>query len=178
MNASVLRLSLQFPPSDALIAPHLVRSSPAAWKVREFRFPDDLPGWLLLQQAAFAEQKPAGRSWTPERFWKEMGEKSHELAGNSWAVERSDNPHNAVDPVSPSLAGSLFLMFSTDKSGAVHPALHWLMVAPVCRRQGIATALLQKAVARVRQLGYARLHAETHTGWRDALAFYRAHGFY
>lgn len=49
----------------------------------------------------------------------------------------------------------------------------WLLVDPVMRRRGLATALVGEAVRHVRSLGGTEIEAETLAGWSAAAAFWR-----
>jgi len=55
--------------------------------------------------------------------------------------------------------------------------LHWLLVAPRWRGQGIATALAARLEAAVWELGGRAVYLETHAAWSEAAALYRKLGY-
>lgn len=56
-------------------------------------------------------------------------------------------------------------------------SIAWLLVHPEARRQGIATALVARAVSHAWSLGAAQVFAETLPSWPAAVGFWRGVGF-
>ncbi len=52
-----------------------------------------------------------------------------------------------------------------------------MSVAPHMRRQGIATAILQRLLRQAQAAGYRQIVLETTSTWADAIAFYERNGF-
>lgn len=53
-------------------------------------------------------------------------------------------------------------------------SIGWLVVSPVARRRGVATALVHHALTQARHAGAAVVHVETRESWADAEAFWRS----
>ena len=57
------------------------------------------------------------------------------------------------------------------------PVVHWLMVAPSARRQGIARALLSHLETTAWNAGHREIYLETHAAWQNATRFYESLGY-
>lgn len=57
------------------------------------------------------------------------------------------------------------------------PVVHWLIVDPAFRRRGIGRLLVATLESACWQAGERQVWLETHTGWREATAFYSALGY-
>jgi putative acetyltransferase len=55
--------------------------------------------------------------------------------------------------------------------------LQRMYLRPECRRSGIGSRLLDRCLAAARSFGYEQCYAETVSEMKEAVAFYRAHGF-
>lgn len=60
----------------------------------------------------------------------------------------------------------------------VKPVVHWLMVAPEARRQGLARVLMSRLEAAAWNAGHREIYLETHSAWRAAAQFYEALGYH
>ncbi|PHS12691.1 MAG: hypothetical protein COA78_07845 [Blastopirellula sp.] len=120
--------------------------------------------WRDLHHQVFSPQSESG--WTGKRFDSEF------LMKDWW------NPETmwfSIDATTNQISGSITLELSSK-----NPELgivHWLMVAPNFRRQGIALALLAKLEEYAIDHGATELQAETLSSWEDAMAFYLRQGF-
>ncbi len=89
-------------------------------------------------------------------------------------MERHQLPLGIVAFVDGALAGTCALTLSSGGLTERSPWLGGLLVEPKLRRQGVGLALLERAKAEARRLGFARLHALTaeardlfaRDGWR------------
>lgn len=93
-------------------------------------------------------------------------------------IEQPANPLGLLRPTPghPQLVGTVTLAerVLADETRYV---LHWLLVAPRWRGQGIATALAAQLEAAVWDLGGRAVYLETHVDWREAVALYRKLGY-
>src|SRR3954470_21146297 len=87
-------------------------SLPTGWNIRALEALD-VPGWLKLREAAFADQTPGVRPWTAGDFAREMLGGAGGRRAQIWVVERAP---------SQEVAGAIALI---NRSGCA--ALHWLM---------------------------------------------------
>jgi GNAT superfamily N-acetyltransferase len=160
MNVVVLRKCLLVEPQPMQIPG--VRALP-------MRLPEDAGDWLALRDLAFAGQLPSVGTWTLEDVNRELCEGcSDTMRRPTWlarsANARSRGPIGAISLSPPAVKR---------KSAGVH----WLMVDPNHRRQGIGSLLLNEAERYCWERDWRELRLETHGGWRAALAFYKKHGF-
>src|SRR5690606_445437 len=74
------------------------------------------------------------------------------------------------------LAGSVTLAMRGEPAGA-KPVVHWLMVSPDARRQGLARVLMSHLETAAWDAGYRQIWLETHAAWQAARRFYEALGY-
>jgi ribosomal protein S18 acetylase RimI-like enzyme len=99
-------------------------------------------------------------------------------------VDRAANP-DLVDIQASYSSGAFFVADSGGEivgtTGVIVEANRCRMVrvavARRARRQGVASALLERVLAFAEQRGLAEVVAHTQPEWPDAVGFYRAHGF-
>jgi GNAT superfamily N-acetyltransferase len=132
--------------------------------VRTFAGEPDISVWLELRTMAFSGETPTVRPWTRTDFAAEF------LKRPWWSPERM------WFAVADKIVGSVALALRGHEQAAV-PVIHWLMVAPECRRRGIGRMLMATAESACWQAGYRRISLETHTGWAAATEFYRVMGY-
>ncbi len=82
----------------------------------------------------------------------------------------------AANGDSKELIGSVTLAMRGDVVNA-KPVVHWLVVAPPHRRQGIGTLLMSHLEAAAWDAGHRGLWLETHAAWESAAHFYKALGY-
>ena len=88
--------------------------------------------------------------WNPQRMW--LAEREDRLVGSA----------------------TLALRGSADRSKAV---IHWMMVHPEWRRQGVGRLLATRLEAAAWDLGHREIFLETHASWQAAVAFYQRLGY-
>jgi GNAT superfamily N-acetyltransferase len=140
----------------------------AAFRVRGFQPPDDLAGWLRLQNEAFGRPRP----WTEGDFLRELASRADWSPERLLVVEQSEPPRGGKPD--GNLLASLYLELP-----ATDPVvrLHWLAVHPKRRRQGLGRLLVGHATAWGRRARREWLVAETLEAWPEAMGFYQALGF-
>jgi GNAT superfamily N-acetyltransferase len=156
-NLPVLHLSRR------LLCPPMVRSIPGV-VVRSFAGGDDIDAWLDLQGRSFSAQTPAVRTWTRADFEAEFLHKPWWSPDRMWFADAEG------------VAGSVTLALRGREPNA-QPVVHWLMVAPECRRRGLGRCLMATLEAACWHAGHREISLETHVGWRAADAFYHAVGY-
>jgi DNA-binding MarR family transcriptional regulator/N-acetylglutamate synthase-like GNAT family acetyltransferase len=123
-------------------------------------------GWITHRQAALYEQE-YGWDWTYEGLVAQIlgafAVHFDQTREDAWIA----NLHGAV-------VGSVFLMKSTDAQVA---KLRLLYVDPSARGLGIGSRLVQKCIARARELGYEKLTLWTNDTLVSARKIYQAAGF-
>lgn len=133
--------------------------------LRNFAGPQDISPWLALRDRAFARQKLGVRSWTERDFEVELASRSWWRAERLWLAE-------SVDPARRLLGAVALAERDPD-----HPAVHWLMVDPIARRQGIGSLLMSALEAACWDAGHRQIWLETHESWHAAARLYRARGY-
>jgi len=146
--------------------------------IRPFAGPDDVPAWLALRAAAFADFIAAGRPWSTADFDREFTAKPWWSCERMWLaiLESRERTQRQPRGSTSRVVGSVTLGH-TGRSPDDVAAIQWLMVAPTHRRRGIGTALLQTAERQALELGERELTLETHSAWTDAMRLYRRHGY-
>jgi GNAT superfamily N-acetyltransferase len=132
--------------------------------------PSDIQPWLELRHRAFAREMLGVREWTPADFETEFRQRWWWDPAKMWLVEtKSAN-------LPPRLVGSVTLAMRGEPASA-KPVVHWLMVAPEARRQGLARALMSHLESAAWNTGHREIHLETHTAWQAAARFYETLGY-
>ena len=88
---------------------------------------------------------------------------------HAWLAWRRRGPDAAAEDCP---LGMLSLV-ETGRGGRTRSSIAWLLVHPAARRQGVATALVRRAMAHVRANGGSEVWAETLSTWPAAAAFWR-----
>jgi GNAT superfamily N-acetyltransferase len=159
---SVLQLSKRLSETPQVIDAEL-------FKVRPFS-PRDVDSWLELRHRAFARETHGVRTWSRADFEAEFCQRWWWDPAKMWLAE-------AKTPTAfPHLAGSVSLAMRGSPENA-KPVVHWLMVAPVARRHGIARLLMSHLEAAAWNAGYLEIWLETHAAWNAAARFYEALGY-
>jgi len=139
-------------------------------RLRHFAGPEDIPVWLSIREGAFARQKVGVRHWDEQDFRTEFLEKPWWNPRSMWFAELSDAAAGlAIGTISLAWRGA---------PPAAKPAIHWLAVLRGYRRRGIGRLLLSALEADCWDQGHRQIWLETHTGWSEALSFYRALGYH
>jgi GNAT superfamily N-acetyltransferase len=128
--------------------------------LRNYR-PTDLPAWLAMRNRAVAELIPMPRPWTEADFHRQMTAADGWRNDCTWVAETNDK---LVGSVTLARRGSLAVV-------------HWLVVDPAWRRQGIAGRLMAKCEQAAWQQGHHQIGVETHKNWRAAVEFYMRLGY-
>ena len=88
---------------------------------------------------------------------------------HAWLAWRRRGPDAAAEECP---LGMLSLV-ETGAGSRIRSSIAWLLVHPAARRQGVATALVRRAMAQVRSRGGSEVWAETLSSWPAAAAFWR-----
>lgn len=149
----------------------LVESPPvarcAAYTASEYAGLSDAQAWLDLRNSALHEQTCPGRDWLRSDFQREFLDQPWFDPTCFWLTRRC---RPSTDPAA---AGSLVLQLDQRPVATIR----WLLVAPDCRRQGIASHLLTLAERVAWQRGRRQVEMETLSTWQPACQFYEAHGY-
>ena len=135
--------------------------------VRTWGGHEDTPRWLELRRQTFARQQFGVRGWSPDDFEQEFLGKPWWQPGRMWLAE-TDHQHRLV--------GSVTLAHRGDPDLG-KPVVHWLLVSPAYRGQGIGRLLMATLEAACWDEGVRQIWLETHTGWKEASRFYTALGY-
>jgi RimJ/RimL family protein N-acetyltransferase len=174
-----LRKTLAEPPLPAVLAENIT--------IRSYANESDARAWLELRSLAFSKQKRGVQSWDWADFDREFLQKPWWSPGRMWlaelpplecSTEPTANPLNLLRPLpgQPQLIGTVTLAERVLQEETRY-VLHWLLVAPRWRGQGIATALVAKLETAVWELGGRAVYLETHAAWSEAAALYRKLGY-
>jgi GNAT superfamily N-acetyltransferase len=140
-----------------------------SFAIREFAS-DDVDLWLELRHRAFAREQHGVRKWTQGDFEAEFHQRWWWNPANLWLAE----PKTVTTPLR--LAGSVALAMRGPPQNA-KPVVHWLMVAPEARRQGLGSLLLSHLELAAWNAGYREIWLETHAAWRAATKLYEKFGY-
>lgn len=146
-------------------APH--HMSVDAVAVRAFRH-EDVGAWLALRDRAFARERVGVRAWSESDFRSEFLDRWWWRPEWMWLAEHGDGRTSLVGSVCLAMRGN---------PAAAKPVVHWLMVGPPWRRQGLGRLLLSHLEQAAWEAGYREIWLETHAGWEAAMKFYEALGY-
>lgn len=158
---------------NVLILRKRVEEEPPRLQMRQIaidrlHLPDDAAEWLALRRRVFADQDPPVRDWTIQDFMREMDCGGRPSRRITWLAR----------PVGPAAADACGAVSLSRPVREHHFAmLHWLMVSPLWRRQGVGTLLLRTAERYCWDQDWRELRLETHRNWTAAVQFYREHGY-
>ncbi|MES1213729.1 MAG: GNAT family N-acetyltransferase [Singulisphaera sp.] len=140
----------------------------AAFSLRSFAGPTDIPLWLELRNRAFARAKPGILAWNESDMARELFDRPWWSPDRVWFAL-------AHEPGSdqPVALGTVALAARATAEGEAG-AVHWLAVLPAWRRRGVARLLMQALEERAWNLGYREIYLETHAGWTGAQRLYEA----
>lgn len=146
-----------------------IEGSPA-FSLTTFADDTDIAGWLALRAAAFANVTPRIGDWSQSDFHREFTSKPWWNPEFFWLAR----PADLAD--SEQIAGSVCLALRRN-AGQIRAAAHWLAVRPEFRRKGLARLLMLTIENAALDAGATWVEVETHSGWTEAVAFYRKLGY-
>ena len=170
-----------------LTEPPLPAPLPENVSIRTYATQHDARAWLDLRSLAFSKQQRGVQSWDQADFEREFLLKQWWTPARMWLAElpplecSTEVPTSPLSllrptPGQPQLIGTVTLAERALPNEKRY-VLHWLLVAPRWRGQGIATALTARLEAAVWELGGRAVYLETHTAWTEAAALYRKLGY-
>lgn len=121
---------------------------------------------LLAEQCRAADPAVAGR-FAPAGLQAEMNSREGRTVRGWMAWRAGDGP-----PAADHCPLGLVLLVETGRGPRVRSSIAWLLVHPAARRQGVATALVRRAVADVCARGGTAISAETLSSWAAAASFW------
>ncbi|MCC7086896.1 MAG: GNAT family N-acetyltransferase [Pirellulales bacterium] len=130
----------------------------------------DVQLWLELRDQSFAREQLGVRKWTQFDFATEFTHRWWWDPSKMWVAEANSEQSSAR------LLGSVALAMRGQPSN-VKPVVHWLMVSPEVRRQGLARSLMSHLELAAYEAGNREIWLETHSAWRAAARFYHALGY-
>ncbi len=170
-----------------LAVPSPLPTLPDNISFRHYQGEQDARAWLALRSLAFSRQKRGIQAWDHADFEREFLQKPWWKPARMWlaelppldcSTEQPASPLSLLKPVSgqPLLIGTVTL---AERALPVETryVLHWLMVAPRFRGQGIATALVTRLEAAAWERGARTIYLETHAAWTEAAGLYRKLGY-
>lgn len=136
-------------------------------ELRNFIDARDIPNWLELR-ARSLPHSVGGRPWTVQDFAREFLDQPWWNASRMWFAQSRRASRRAMGTVTLGEHGV---------QGSSLPSIHWLLVDPDCRRQGIGRLLVTAVEETCWQMGRTTLTLETLTSWTGAVKFYEALGY-
>lgn len=153
--------------------------SHAGLQLRHYAAPTDCDRWLALRELTFARQRLGVRSWSIDDFEQEILAKPWWNSSRMWLAELAGPEARLQSAAESSLIGSVILaQRGGDEAHAGKSVIHWLMVSPRHRRQGIGRLLLAAAEQQAWDNGARQVWLETHLAWAAAAKFYEAAGYH
>ncbi len=136
-------------------------------RLRSYAGDGDIPRWLGLQTRSLPHSV-AGRPWTEEDFTREFLEKPWWRPARMWFAQSRDVNVRTLGTITLGERGL---------AGRSQPSIHWLLVDPDYRRQGIGRFLVAAVEKTCWHAARRAITLETLTSWTDAAAFYEALGY-
>jgi GNAT superfamily N-acetyltransferase len=141
--------------------------------VRTFEGDGDIADFLELRHRSFARQRVGVRQWTPTDFLQEFTNHWWWQPSRMWFAEATGE----IAGTAPNqLLGSVTLAMRGNPPSA-RPAVHWLVVLPSARRQGVGRLLMSHLERAAWDAGHREVLLETHAQWLAAVQFYEALGY-
>lgn len=137
-------------------------------ELRNFEDQRDIPRWLDLQARALPHSVK-GRAWDERDFAREFLQQPWWNVDRMWFALSRGEDRRTVGTVTWGERGM--------PQGSL-PSIHWLLVDPDYRRQGIGRLLVAALEEACWQSGRTTLALETLSLWSDAMAFYTALGYH
>ena len=174
-----LRKTLAEPPPSPPLPKNVV--------LRHYQGEQDARAWLEMRSLAFSRQKRGIQAWDRTDFDREFLQKPWWEPARMWLAElplidcSTEQPTSPLSllkpkPGQPQLIGTLTLAERVLPNETRY-VLHWLMVAPRFRGQGIAKALVARLEVAVWERGAHNIYLETHAAWTEAAELYRKLGY-
>ena len=138
-------------------------------RIRSYQGEQDIPGWLVLRERAFARETLGVRRWEVADFYGEFLDRKWWRPDWMWFAEAPEENNDC--PV-----GTVALAMRQSAEGAV-AVVHWLCVLPKWRRRGIGRLLMTTLEQAAWDAGHRQVALETHQAWRAAAACYDAMGY-
>jgi GNAT superfamily N-acetyltransferase len=141
--------------------------------VRTFETDGDIAAFLDLRHRAFARQRIGVRQWTRDDFLQEFVNHWWWQPTRMWFAEQESEIATGAPK---QLVGSATLAMRGEPNSA-RPVVHWLMVLPTARRQGIGRLLMAHVERAAWDAGHREVYLETHAQWLAAVQFYESLGY-
>lgn len=134
-------------------------------ELRNFADTCDVSRWLELRARALPHTV-RGRPWSKYDFAREFQQRDWWCNARMWFAQ--DKNRQTLGTVTLGERGV---------PGRSEPSIHWLLVDPDHRRQGIGRVLVAAVEEACWQTGRTKTTLETLSSWTDAVAFYETLGY-